>query len=80
MAVLSLLEAQLEAPFSYGCVNCCCTLFKFFYGNKMVTSEPKLEGQEEQNIACMERDMDRVVVGGGWNLVLHTHTHMHTHT
>ena len=24
--------------------------------------------------------MDRVVVGGGWNLVLYTHTHTHART
>jgi hypothetical protein len=79
LAVLSLLEAQLEALFMYSCVNCCCSLLKF-YKNKTVTSEPRLE--EDQNIACTEWDVDMVVVGGGWNLVLslslsltHTHTH-----
>jgi hypothetical protein len=54
LAVLSLLEAQLEALFLYGYMTCWCSLLKFFYRNKTVTSELKLEGQEEQNIACME--------------------------
>jgi hypothetical protein len=54
LVVLSLLEAQLEALFLYGRATCCCSLLKFFHGNKTVASEPKLEGQEEQNIACTE--------------------------